>query len=73
MTVIAKHDESEEHRKVHKEMTKSFDLPATVDPQRVRSYIHDGDTLFVEAHLRDDLAGKIQVVPVTFKQDKEDK
>ena len=65
--VHAKHDEATGGRKVHNEMTKSFDLPPSVNPHHVRSYIKDGSTLFIEAHLRDDLAGKIHLVPVTHK------
>lgn len=67
VTVHAKHEESTGGRKVHNEMTKSFDLPPTVNSHHVRSYIKDGSTLFIEAHLRDDLAGKIHLVPVTHK------
>ncbi|XP_067929635.1 small heat shock protein p36-like isoform X3 [Watersipora subatra] len=67
VTVHAKHEEDCGGRKVHNEMTKSFDLPPTVNAHNVRSYIKDGSTLFIEAHLRDDLAGKIHLVPVTHK------
>ena len=67
VTVNAKHDELVRGRKTHNEMTKSFDLPASVDPRHVRSYIKDGTTLHIEAHLRDDLSGKIHVVPVHHK------
>lgn len=67
VVVRAKHDESTGGRKVHNEMTKSFDLPPSVDANNVRSYIKDGTTLYIEAHLRDDLVGKIHLVPVTHK------
>ncbi|KAF6017033.1 hsp-25 [Bugula neritina] len=65
--VKAKHEENSGGRKVHNEMTKSFDLPPSVDSHHVRSYIKDGNTLYIEAQLRDDLAGKIHLVPVTHK------
>ena len=68
MIVRAKHDEAYSGRKVHNEMTKSIDLPPSVDPMHVRSYIKDNDTLHIEAHLRDDLVGKIHVIPVSHKR-----
>lgn len=65
--IWAKHKEKGSGRSSFNEMRKSFDLPSTVDPSKVRSYVKDGHTLFIEASLRDDLQGTIQVVPVTRK------
>lgn len=62
--VHAVHDENSAGRKVHNEMKKQFDLPPSVDPGKVRAYIKDGRTLFVEAAIRENLQGTIQVLPV---------
>lgn len=68
MHVHAKHDEVARGRKSHKEMTKVFDLPSYVDAHRVRSVINN-DTLYIEARLKDDMAGDTHIVPVEHKGD----
>lgn len=64
--VHAKHDEIARGKKTHNEMTKTFDLPSTVDARHIRSFINN-DTLYIEAHLRDNLVGKTHIVPVNHK------
>lgn len=54
-------------RKTHNEFTKLFDLPSRVSPENVRSYIKDGHTLHIIAHLSGDIQGAVHFLPIKRK------
>lgn len=65
LTVHAIHVEESQGRKLHKEFTREYSLPANVDPSQLTSHLTSDGVLFIEAPVQDAVeAPKEHLIPI---------